>query len=91
MPGVTTLPLILDGAKRDRAVWEGDLSVSGPALLYSSDATAYLKDSLELLGSYPLQSGFVEGVQTPSTPVTRRLSGRNGPSCSASWPGTPAS
>jgi alpha-L-rhamnosidase len=69
VPGDNTLPLILDGAKRDRAVWEGDISVSGPTLLYSSDATSYLKNSLLLLGSYQLQSGFVEGVQTPSTPV----------------------
>lgn len=69
VPGNNTLPLILDGAKRDRAVWEGDLSVSGPTLLYSSDAASYLKDSLLLLGSYQLQSGFVEGVQTPGTPV----------------------
>ncbi len=69
VPGTNTLPLILDGAKRDRAVWEGDLSVSGPTLLYSSDAAEYLKDSLLLLGSYQLQSGFVEGVQVPSAPV----------------------
>jgi alpha-L-rhamnosidase len=69
VPGNNTLPLILDGAKRDRAVWEGDLSVSGPTLPYSSDAASYLKDSLLLLGSYQLSSGFVEGVQTPSTPV----------------------
>jgi alpha-L-rhamnosidase len=68
-PGTNALPLIVDGAKRDRAVWEGDISVSGPTLLYSSDAAQYLKDSLLLLGSYQLQSGFVEGVQVPSAPV----------------------
>lgn len=69
VPGVNTLPVVLDGAKRDRAVWEGDLSVSGPTLYYSSDATRYLKGSLKLLGSYQLSSGFIEGVQTPGTPV----------------------
>jgi len=69
VPGTNTLPVVLDGAKRDRAVWEGDLSVSGPTLYYSSDATRYLKDSLKLLGSYQLSSGFIEGVQTPATPV----------------------
>ncbi len=68
-PGVNALPVILDGAKRDRAVWEGDLSVSGPSLYYSSDATAYMKGSLQLLGSYQLQSGFVEGVQVPGAAV----------------------
>ncbi len=60
-----SLPLILDGAKRDRAVWEGDLNISGPTLYYSSDATDYIKDSLELLGSYQLQSGFVTGDLSP--------------------------
>ena len=33
IPG-NPLPLILDGAKRDRDVWEGDLNVSGPTLYY---------------------------------------------------------
>jgi alpha-L-rhamnosidase len=68
VPG-NALPLILDGAKRDRAVWEGDLNVSGPTLYYSSDATAYIKDSLQLLGSYQLQSGFVEGDLAPDSPL----------------------
>jgi alpha-L-rhamnosidase len=72
MPGDNALPLIVDGAKRDRAVWEGDLSVSGPTLLYSSWATDYLRDSLLLLGSYQLSSGFVEPFQTPATPVNTR-------------------
>ena len=66
IPG-NSLPLILDGAKRDRAVWEGDLNVGGPTLYYSSNATDYLKDSLELLGSYQLQSGFVTGALSPNT------------------------
>ena len=69
VPGNNTLPVILDGAKRDRAVWEGDLSVSGPSLYYSSYAAEYMKGSLQLLGSYQLQSGFVEGVQVPGAPV----------------------
>lgn len=66
VPG-NSLPLILDGAKRDRAVWEGDLSVAGPTVYYSSNATDYIKDSLELLGSYQLQSGFVTGALSPNT------------------------
>jgi alpha-L-rhamnosidase len=69
-PGVNALPVILDGAKRDRAVWEGDLNVSGPSLYYSSDATEYMKGSLQLLGSYQLQSGFVEGDQVAGAPVS---------------------
>jgi alpha-L-rhamnosidase len=68
-PGVNQIPVVLDGAKRDRAVWEGDLSVSGPTIYYSNDAARYLRDSLELLGSYQLTSGFVPGVEKPGTPV----------------------
>jgi len=69
VPGVNAIPVVLDGAKRDRAVWEGDLSVSGPTIYYTNDAARYLRDSLELLGSYQLTSGFVPGVETPGTPV----------------------
>lgn len=69
VPGVNQIPVVLDGAKRDRAVWEGDLSVSGPTIYYSNDAARYLRGSLELLGSYQLTSGFVPGVETPGTPV----------------------
>src|SRR5207253_1412815 len=69
LPGRNTLPLMLDGAKRDQAVWSGDLSVAGPTLYYSSYATEYMKESLALLGSYQLSSGFVEGGQTPWTPI----------------------
>ncbi len=68
-PGVNVGSLILDGAKRDRDVWEGDLSVSGPTLLYSLGNTEYLRDSLRLLGDYQLQSGFVEGRRAPGDPL----------------------
>ena len=64
-----TSALLLDGAKRDRMVWEGDLSVTGPTLYYTSDAAEYMKDSLRLLGSYQLTSGFVEGVQSPDATI----------------------
>ncbi|HEV3355390.1 MAG TPA: alpha-L-rhamnosidase C-terminal domain-containing protein [Pseudonocardiaceae bacterium] len=68
-PGVNVGSLILDGAKRDRDVWEGDLSVSGPTLLYSLGNTRYLRDSLQLLGDYQLQSGFIEGRRAPGDPL----------------------
>ena len=68
-PGVNAGSLILDGAKRDRDVWEGDLSVAGPTLLYSLGNTQYLRDSLQLLGDYQLTSGFVEGRRAPGDPL----------------------
>ena len=79
VPG-NPLPIILDGAKRDRDVWEGDLNISGPTLYYSSNATAYMKGSLQLLGSYQYTSGFVQGVQSALNPLnTASLPGTVGP------------
>jgi hypothetical protein len=69
-PGTdNTLPLVLDGAKRDRAVWAGDLDVSGPAVLYSTAATAYVRSSLELLASYQVASGEMAGSVSPVAPL----------------------
>ena len=67
VPGVNSLPVIVDGAKRDRAIWVGDMNVEGPTVFYSTGASAYLKSSLQLLGSYQLSSGFVTGALPPQT------------------------
>lgn len=69
VPGVNEGDLIMDGAKRDRDVWEGDLSVEAPTLFYTFGAAQYVRDSLELLGSYQLQSGFIEGRRAPGDPI----------------------
>jgi hypothetical protein len=65
------LPLILDGAKRDRNVWIGDIYVEGPTNYVSLGANGneYLKQSIRLLGSHQLSSGFVTGCLAPQTPV----------------------
>jgi alpha-L-rhamnosidase len=68
-PGSNTLPSILDGAKRDRAIWSGDMNVEGPTVYYSTDDTAYLKGALQLLGSYALSSGFALGDLPPQNPL----------------------
>jgi alpha-L-rhamnosidase len=69
VPGVNTLPSIVDGARRDRAIWSGDLDVEGPTVYYSTGKSEYLKGSLQLLGSYQLSSGFVTGALPPQTAV----------------------
>jgi alpha-L-rhamnosidase len=66
-PGSNSLPSILDGAKRDRAIWVGDMNVEGPTVYYSTDQAQYIKGSLQLLGSYQLSSGFVTGDLPPQT------------------------
>ena len=69
IPGRNTVPLILDGAKRDRAVWSGDLAVEGPTVFYSSNASEYVRGSLELLGSWAGSNGYVSGSMPPQTPI----------------------
>ncbi len=71
VPGVNQLPVILDGAKRDRNVWVGDINVEGPAVYDSlgTNGDDYIEDSILLLGSYQLTSGFVTGCLAPQTPV----------------------
>jgi alpha-L-rhamnosidase len=68
-PGINSLPVILDGAKRDRAIWVGDMNIEGPTVFYSTNEAAYVKSSLQLLGSYQLSSGFVTGALAPQTPL----------------------
>jgi alpha-L-rhamnosidase len=72
-PGTTIeQPVILDGAKRDRAVWVGDLNVSGRTLLDGFGATggAYDRGSLALLGDHPATAAslFAPALGTPSSP-----------------------
>jgi len=66
VPGVNQYASIVDGAKRDRAIWSGDLNVEIPGVSYSTDNSAYLKGALQLLGSYQLTSGFVTGALPPA-------------------------
>jgi alpha-L-rhamnosidase len=67
VPGVNSLPSILDGAKRDRAIWVGDMNVEGPTVFYSTNETQYIKSSLQLLGSYQQSNGAVAGALAPAT------------------------
>jgi alpha-L-rhamnosidase len=69
VPGTNSLPSILDGAKRDRAIWAGDMNVEGPSVYYSTGQSQYIKGSLQLLGSYQLSSGFVTGDLPPQDPL----------------------
>jgi alpha-L-rhamnosidase len=65
VPGTNEYASMVDGAKRDRAIWSGDLNVEIPSVSYSTDNAAYLKGALQLLGSYQLTSGFVTGDLPP--------------------------
>jgi alpha-L-rhamnosidase len=56
---------LMDGSKRDRLVWSGDLTVSAPTLYYSSGASDAVAGSLRLHGSYQRSSGQVPGNLPP--------------------------
>ena len=64
--GSNALPAVLDGAHRDRAIWSGDINLEGLTDFYSVDNPNYIKQSLNLLGSRQLSSGFVPGALAPA-------------------------
>lgn len=63
------LPVIMDGAKRDRVVWSGDLGVEGPNIFYSTAASDYVRGSLQLLASYQNANGESGTNVPPTVPV----------------------
>ena len=63
------LPVIMDGAKRDRVVWSGDLGVETPNVLYTTGADDYVRDSLQLLGSYQVADGETGTNVNPTSPL----------------------
>ena len=57
--GTNVLPSIMDGAKRDRNDFTGDISISGLTLLYSTFAREYLAGSIELFSSVQASDGGI--------------------------------
>lgn len=51
--------VIYDGAKRDRDVWQGDLSVEDPVTALTTGDTTAITDSLSALAAQQLPDGFV--------------------------------
>jgi alpha-L-rhamnosidase len=72
-PGTPTVDVILDGAKRDRATFTGDLSVAAQTLFDTNDATSYVKGSLELQASTQMTSGYIAPFEEPGAPNTGGL------------------
>ena len=70
----------VDGSKRDRIAYAGDLDIALVASLASTYGVSYLKGTLDLLGSYQLTPGFFSPTakiqQEPlSTPVDANITG----------------
>jgi alpha-L-rhamnosidase len=62
-------PAIMDGARRDRVVWSGDLGVEVPNVFYTTAAAAYVRGSLQLLGSYQVADGESGTNVDPTAPL----------------------
>ncbi|MBR8040250.1 hypothetical protein KDW85_17720 [Burkholderia cenocepacia] len=63
--GTNRFAAILDGAKRDRYVWSGDLAVSAPTIYYSTGATGAVAGSLGLAAAYQRSNGMFPGDLPP--------------------------
>lgn len=57
--GTNSLPCMIDGAKRDRAVFGGDLHISGKAAFFSSANLEAVRGSIELLTSHQTKDGYL--------------------------------
>jgi hypothetical protein len=76
IPGTSPMPgeldqnaVLIDGAKRDRAVWSGDQLIADPTAYYSIDPQ-YVRNSLALFGAHPatLANEYAVAVGDASQP-----------------------
>ena len=69
----STFPVILDGAKRDRRIWAGDLFNAGrstyTAFGYGENGSDYIRNSIGVLGSRQAANGSVPGESANWTSV----------------------
>jgi hypothetical protein len=56
--GANPLDNVVDGSRRDRIAYTGDLDIAGGAALASTHGLKYILGSLDLLGSYQATPGF---------------------------------
>ncbi|NRG43065.1 hypothetical protein HRK28_19330 [Rathayibacter sp. VKM Ac-2835] len=62
------LPVILDGARRDRSVWSGDLIVQIPNVFYTTAAAEYVSGSIAFLNSFQEPDGRLPARMPPLFP-----------------------
>jgi alpha-L-rhamnosidase len=62
------LPVILDGARRDRSVWSGDLIVQIPNVYYTTGTADYVSGSIEFLNSFQEPDGRLPARMPPLFP-----------------------
>lgn len=74
------LDTIVDGSKRDRIAYNGDLDVALGAAFASTNGGNFVRGTLELMGSFQLTPGFFDPTakiqQVPlSTPINANITG----------------
>ena len=50
--GTNAVASIIDGAKRDRYCWSGDVAIAGPLIYYTNAASEFIKGNMVLWGSF---------------------------------------
>jgi alpha-L-rhamnosidase len=63
--GTNRVPSIIDGAKRDRYIWSGDIAPAGPLVYYTNAASEFIKGTMELFGSFHRPNGEVSTTLAP--------------------------
>lgn len=72
--GNNPLDTIVDGSRRDRIAYSGDLGIAGTAALASTNGLEYILGSLELLGSHQATPGFfIPTAKIQQEPLTSQL------------------
>lgn len=56
--GTNPLPVSIDGSRRDRIAYAGDLDIAANSAFASSGGLQYINGSIELLGSFQMPPGF---------------------------------
>ena len=67
--GTNHVPCTIDGAKRDRAVFGGDLYVMGRSLYYSTGRFEAVRGSIELLTSHQMADGYLGNLSPAQAPL----------------------
>ncbi|RHZ43147.1 putative alpha-L-rhamnosidase C [Aspergillus thermomutatus] len=74
--GTNPLPVSVDGSRRDRIAYAGDLDITAGAAFASTNGTEYINGSIALLGSMQMLPGFfVPNAKVQQEPRTEAIPG----------------
>jgi hypothetical protein len=57
---------LIDGAKRDRLVWPGDIAISGPSIFVSTNSLDSIRNGIDALFTLQLPNGQLPWAGPPS-------------------------